>query len=119
MTSKSKGLPAGIAALVATILLPACGTHAPRMAANPAAPANPLASRPADLQFNGKVIRVNAEERYVVIECAVLPNIGEEAKVVRNERDVGRVRFSGPFSFPYAVADVVGGQPMTGDRVRQ
>ena len=105
-------------AMVLPLLLSACGTAAPDKK-QPAAPPPPSSARTADLQLSGKIIRVNTEERYVVAECAVLPNLGEEAKVVRNEREIGRVRFSGPFSFPYAIADVVGGQPMTGDRVRQ
>lgn len=78
-----------------------------------------MAARPADLQLSGKVIRVNAEQAYVLVECAVLPNAGEEARVLRGEHEVGRVRFSGPFSFPYATADVVEGQPMVGDRIRK
>jgi len=75
--------------------------------------------RPADFQLAGKVIRVNHEFGYVVTECAVLPNSGEEARVMRGEFEVGRVRFSGPSAFPYAIADVIEGRPMTGDRIRK
>jgi starvation-inducible outer membrane lipoprotein len=75
--------------------------------------------RATGLELGGKVIRVNREQRYIVAECAVLPNSSEEARVFRGEHEVGRVRFSGPFSSPYAVADVVEGQPVVGDRIRK
>lgn len=84
-----------------------------------AAPPPATAVRPPDLQLSGKIIRVNASEGYVVAECAVLPKNGEEARVLRGENEVGRVRFTGPFSSPYAVGDLTGGEAATGDRIRK
>jgi len=66
----------------------------------------------------GKVIRVNAGLRYVVVECVVLPRDGEEATVCRGEQAVGRVRFTAPFAPPFATADLIEGFVMAGDRVR-
>jgi hypothetical protein len=77
------------------------------------------AVRPADFQLAGKVIRVNPEFGYIVAECAVLPNSGEEARLLRGEFEVGRIRFSGPYAFPYAIADVIEGRPVAGDRIRK
>ena len=112
-----------LAVVVLGLCSVSCGTTAQHPALKPAAaaaPVNPLAGgRGADMQLGGKVIRVNADLGYVVVECAVLPNAEEEAKVVRGGNEVGRVRFSGPVAFPYATADVVSGQPMAGDRIRQ
>ena len=66
----------------------------------------------------GKVIRVNAGVRYVVVECALLPRDGEEATVWRGAQAVGRVRFTAPFAPPYATADLIEGFVLAGDRVR-
>lgn len=94
-----------------------CQKAAPDPQPAAAAPATPV--RPEGLQLSAKIIRVNPADGYVLAECAVLPNTGEEARVLRGEQEAGRVRFSGPFSFPYAVADVIEGRPEVGDRIRK
>lgn len=76
------------------------------------------AQKPEERFFSGKILRYNAEHRYVVVECAVLPRAGEEATVFRGEIPIGRVRFGGKVSFPYATADLLDGSPMVGDRIR-
>ena len=69
--------------------------------------------------FSGTVIRVNDEFRYVVMQCAILPSVGEEAKVVRDGKAVGRVKVSGPTHPPFTVADILEGTVKTGDGVKQ
>ncbi len=69
--------------------------------------------------FSGTVIRVNDEFRYVVLQCTILPSIGEEAKVVRDTRTVGRVKVSGPTHLPFTVADILEGTVKAGDEVKQ
>lgn len=105
--------------LLLVCLLAACHSSQPRNPLHQKAPAAAPPGRVPDLQFAGKVIRVNADMGYILVECAVLPNTDEEARVLRGEVEVGRVRFTGPFAFPYATADVVEGRPMVGDRVRK
>lgn len=109
-------LGAVLLSLLAACTSPATKAKAP--AENRTGAAVALAP-PADSQVAGKIIRVNAESGYVVVECAVLPNSGEVARVLRGEFEVGRVRFSGPFYHPYATADVIEGRPQAGDRVRK
>ena len=69
--------------------------------------------------FSGVVIRVNDEFRYVVMQCTILPSIGEEAKVVRDGKIVGRIQVSGPTHSPFTVADILEGTVKTGDEARQ
>ena len=105
---------------LSALLLAGCQNVAPqKKAAGPATNPQSAPARLADLQMSGKIIRVNVAEGYVVAECAVLPNTGDEARVLRGENEVGRVRFAGPFSFPYAIGDVISGQAAAGDRVRK
>lgn len=85
----------------------------------PTSPPNQKSEPRPRSMWIGSVIRVNAEKRYVVIECAVLPRAGEEARVFRGEVAVGKVRFARQISFPYAAADVLEGEPATGDRVKE
>ena len=71
------------------------------------------------IPFSGTVIRVNDEFRYAVVQCTILPSIGEEAKVVRDGKTVGCVKVSGPTHPPFTVADILEGTVKTGDGVKQ
>ena len=66
-------------------------------------------------RIQGTIIRVNPRAGLVVAECAILPSPGEEARVLRNSRAVGRIRFVPPARFPYMSADVLEGEPAPGD----
>lgn len=102
------------ACLLLALLAAACSS-----AKSPPLTPRPMpAPKPEERFFSGKVLRYNAEHAYVVVECAVLPRQGEEATVFRGEIPVGRVRFGGKVSFPYATADLLSGSPAVGDRIR-
>lgn len=68
--------------------------------------------------LSGEIVRVNSRAGYVVAECSVLPSPGEEATVIRGNQPVGRIRFSGQMRPPYAVADLIEGRALAGDRWR-
>jgi hypothetical protein len=103
----------GAGVLLALLIAACSSTKKPPLTPRPAP-----APKPEERFFSGKVLRFNAEHAYVVVECAVLPRQGEEATVFRGESPVGRVRFGGKVSFPYATADLLSGSPMVGDRIR-
>lgn len=65
-----------------------------------------------------KVIRVNPRHRYVILECTVLPNEGEEAKVFRGDDEVAAVRMTRNRRGTLVAADILEGTPQPGDAVR-
>lgn len=69
-------------------------------------------------RLSGEIVRVNNRAGYVVAECSVLPSPGEEATVMRGNQPVGRIRFSEQMRPPYAVADLIEGRALAGDRWR-
>ena len=69
-------------------------------------------------RLTGKIVRVNDRDEYVVAECSVLPSPGEEATVMRGDRRVGRIRFSDQMRPQFAVADILEGLLLPGDRWR-
>ncbi len=69
-------------------------------------------------RLTGKIVRVNDREGYVVAECSVLPSPGEEATVMRGDQRVGRIRFSDQMRPQFAVADILEGLLLAGDRWR-
>lgn len=79
----------------------------------------PEAAGGSPAQPGGEIVRVNAAAGYVVAECSVLPSAGEEATVIRGNQAAGRIRFTGQVRPPYAVADILAGRPLAGDRWRQ
>ena len=100
-------------ALALVALLAGCGTTRKAVEAGSKKP--PVAE---PRYLSGRVLRCNSEHGYVIVECALLPRKGEEATVFRGESPVGRVRFGGEVSFPYATAEIIEGHPMSGDRIR-
>lgn len=65
-----------------------------------------------------RVIRVNPRHRYVILECVVLPQAGEKAKVYRGEREVAELRIARQQRGAFAAAEIVEGNPEAGDAVR-
>lgn len=63
----------------------------------------------------GRVITVNLDARYLVVECAVLPKEGEELTLSRENSRSGRVRINRHISGNVAAADILEGSPAIGD----
>jgi hypothetical protein len=63
----------------------------------------------------GRVVRVNLPQRFVVLECAVLPNEGQRFTLLRDQRPVAVVRVSRIMSGKHAAADIEEGSPTVGD----
>jgi hypothetical protein len=87
------------------------GCRAPQPARRP-----PAAAAPA---FVGRVLRFNAAERFVILQCERLPFAGQTLKLYRGKEPAGVLRANGPFRPPFVAADVVEGVPQQGDTVRR
>ncbi len=98
------------AGLLAALALAAC-----RSAPPPAVQTSPPPLNRYDI---GSILHVNEKSGYVIVRCAILPSEHEELNVVREEREVARIRLAGPRRPPYLAADVLAGTPRKGDRVR-
>lgn len=96
--------------LAAIALLTGCATtKAPPRNETPA-----LAEPYLVLQY-GRVVRVNAAERYVVLECAVLPKAGQRFTLYRDQQPVAVVSVSSIMSGKHAAANMEEGVPRVGD----
>jgi hypothetical protein len=67
----------------------------------------------------GRVLHVNTNYSYVILQCGSLPSPGEEAKVCRGNAVVARLKIDSSDRFPFVAADVIEGQPQEGDSVKQ
>ena len=67
----------------------------------------------------GRVLHVNTNYSYVVLQCGSLPSPGEEAKVFRGDAVVARLKINSCDRFPFVAADVIEGAPREGDSVKQ
>lgn len=67
---------------------------------------------------HGKVVRINPVERYVILECTVLPIEGEVITLYRDKRISGKVRAGRQTSGRLMSADIIEGEPMAGDWFR-
>jgi hypothetical protein len=67
----------------------------------------------------GRVLHVNTNYNYVILQCGSLPSTAEEAKVYREDAVVARLKISGFDRFPFVAADVIDGRPRKGDVVKQ
>lgn len=93
--------------LIVALGLPGCKAPMPTPGPAPAAPA-----------FVGRVVRVNTQGQFVIVQCERLPSEGETLKLYRGKEPAGRLRATGPFRLPYVAADVLEGAPERGDAVR-
>ncbi len=68
----------------------------------------------------GRVISVNTRLRFVVLDYSlnVLPQVGDRLEVWREGDLVGELKVTGPVRNATVVADVVAGDPQTGDQTR-
>jgi hypothetical protein len=67
----------------------------------------------------GRVLHVNANYSYVILQCGSLPSPGEEAKVFHGDAVVARLKINSCDRFPFVAADVIEGEPREGDSVKQ
>lgn len=115
MTTRRQAETARAAALAIVLwaLAAAAGCSSAPARRDGAAGSDPAAVR----GMVGRVVRVNPDLGYVIVRGRDLPSGGEEAKVFRQERQVGVVRFAGPVEHDWAAPDIVNGDPRPGDRV--
>ncbi len=68
----------------------------------------------------GKVARVNPQGKFVVLSFSIghLPSLEQRLNVYRAGLKVGEVRVTGPQLDENVAADIVSGEPQTGDLVR-
>jgi len=67
----------------------------------------------------GRVLHVNTNYSYVILQCGSLPSPDEEANVCHGNDVVARLKINSVDRFPFVVADVIEGQPQDGDAVKQ
>ncbi|MBN1268642.1 MAG: hypothetical protein JXB04_03565 [Kiritimatiellae bacterium] len=102
-------------AALACLLCAGCGTLRGRRAPAEPPPEPQIITRVVPA---ASVIRVNPEHRYVILECTVLPNAGEEAKVYRGDDVVAELRVTERRRGSFVAADILSGVPRAGDAVR-
>jgi hypothetical protein len=73
-----------------------------------------------DTSLHGKVVRVNANARFAVLNFPVgsLPVAGDQLDVFRHGLKVGEVRVTGPQQEDNTVADITDGEAQVGDELR-
>ena len=86
-------------------------------------PASPVATATRIeplVEQSGRIVSVNAGLQFVVIEFpgGILPEIGQQLTVHRDETVVGSVKISGPHRNLHTIADIRNGEIQTGDEVR-
>lgn len=67
----------------------------------------------------GRILHVDTNYSYVILQCGSLPSPGEEAKVCRGNAVVARLTINSLDRFPFVAADVIEGRPQEGDSVKQ
>ena len=63
------------------------------------------------------ITHVNSQDGFVILECAILPSSGEEAKVYRDGKAVGLLRILDMRRGSFVVADILVGKMEMGDEV--
>lgn len=73
-----------------------------------------------DMSPEGKVVRVNNDGRYVVVNFPVgaVPPIGQFLNAYRQGLKVGELKVSGPQDDENTIADITNGNVRSGDEVR-
>jgi PBP1b-binding outer membrane lipoprotein LpoB len=110
-----------IGLLSAALILAGCAHHKPTP--NPAPPASsrqPKAVVKPDLRTAGQVAMVNADARFVVITFppGAVPPSDRHMNVYRNGLKVGEVKITGPQRENDTVADIVAGDILLHDEIR-
>jgi hypothetical protein len=96
--------------------IPAAPQPAPRSAPEPAVPKARL-----DPRVHGRIASVNPNLRFVVMEFPVwrMPAHDQRLYVYRGQQKVGEVKVTGPAIDTTIAGDLVAGEAMPGDQVRQ
>ena len=101
-----------------------CATKEKPAAAPPSPPAKDAPSKiiltPQTILV-GKVVRVNYNARYVVLNYPIghLPAIGEHLNVYRKGLKVGEIKVTGPQQEDNTVGDIASGEVQVGDELRE
>jgi len=71
------------------------------------------------VQWSGTIRMVNASENFVLIEqdAHLAEHPGEIYTAVENGQEKGKLKMTSMKSFPYLIADIVGGDPKVGDKI--
>jgi len=108
--------------LIVGMVAVGCRSHQSGPAAKAAAPAAgvPPAIVTPDNSIAAKVVSYNAAGRFVVLGFPVgrMPNMDQSLFLYRNGMKVGEVKVTGPQRDNNIVADLVTGEALVGDEVR-
>lgn len=71
--------------------------------------------------LHGRIASVNASLRFVVLTFPIgqMPSMDEHLNVYRNGFKVAELKITGPQREDNTVADILSGDPLTGDEVRE
>jgi len=71
------------------------------------------------VQWSGTIRMVNAEENFVLIEQAarLVEHPGEIYIAIEKGQEKGKLKMTSMKSYPYLIADIVGGDPEVGDKI--
>lgn len=118
--------------LAGALACASCGgkrTHSSPPAFTELSPAPPSNFRPAeqkvivtpDTGLTGKVVKANAEGRFVVLNFPIghLPSLGQPLNLYRLGLKVGELKVVGPQLDDNIVADLVAGEARSGDEARE
>jgi hypothetical protein len=100
------------------VVFPSCSVLKKLRKKEPAAPRAERV-RPEAPQRMGKIVLVNAEDRFVLIDAAEggIPNSGTALKVFRDSTEVAVLTMGSVQRRPFFVADIASGEPAAGDVV--
>jgi hypothetical protein len=114
---KKKFLPV---ILLATLSVAGCATNKTRQAATPPPLAESTAIVTPDLSLAAKVVSVNAVGRFVVLNfpSGQLPKSETAVFLYRGGMKVAEVKITGPQDGNNTVGDIISGDAVTGDNVR-
>ncbi len=97
------------------------GEPVSQMTNNPGGPASiPKIVVTPDKGLVGKIVRVNAADRFVVVNLPPgrVPAVGQSLMVYRRGTKTGELRVTGPQMDDNVVADIVSGEAQAGDEAR-
>ena len=108
--------PAGGSANAAPARTPDTKSSAPPAGGN--TPSSEAKPKPA--QASAKVVMVNAELKFVVLEFSTgeVPTVGSQITLYRGKDRVATVKATEPMKPPLVTADILDGEPRKGDEVR-
>lgn len=102
--------------MISAVVLSAAGCRSPR----PGGLAEEIRPREPVYIFlpAARVLHVNKEDEYVILQCTALPSPGKEAKVYRDSKLVARLRILERRRGPFVAADILSGTVQCDDLVK-